>query len=74
MSRIVRTTHDDTVDLLAWRHYGDRIGATEAILAANTHLGAQPAILPPGLDIVLPTMGIANAPERFVVLWPGVPA
>ena len=74
MSRIVRTTHDDTVDLLAWRHYGDRIGATEAILAANTHLGAQPAILPPGLDIVLPARGIANAPERFVVLWPDVPA
>jgi len=74
MSRIVKTTHDDTVDLLAWRHYGERIGATEAILAANTHLGAQPAILPPGLDIVLPDIEVTNAPERFVVLWPSASA
>lgn len=69
MTRIVRTTHDDTVDLLAWRHYGERIGATEAILAANAHLGAQPALLPPGLDIVLPAMDPVRLPEQFVILW-----
>jgi len=67
MSIVVKTQQNDTVDLIAFRHYGARTGAVEAMLEANTHLGAQGAILPIGLDIVLPDLG--PVVERRLTLW-----
>lgn len=69
MSQIVKSRQNDTVDLIVYRHYGLREGAVEAVLEANQHLGAQGAVLPLGLDIVLPDL--APATERRLSLWGG---
>lgn len=62
------TRDGDTVDWIAWRHYGSKSpGATEAILAANPGL-ADAAILPPGLTITLPDLP-APAVQRVIRLW-----
>jgi len=49
-----RTIEGDTIDAIAHRHYERHSGTTEAILAANRGLAAQPMILPEGLIITLP--------------------
>lgn len=67
MSQIVKSRQNDTVDLIVFRHYGTRTGAVEAVLQANTHLASQGAVLPLGLDIVLPDL--APAAERRLNLW-----
>jgi len=67
MSRFVKTQQNDSVDLIAYRHYGVRAGSVEALLEANRHLGAQGAVLPLGLDVLLPDLGPATEPR--LSLW-----
>ena len=38
------STGGEMIDQIAWRHYGHQLGATEAVLAANPGLSAQPYI------------------------------
>jgi len=66
--RAVTTIDGETIDLLAWRVYGTRTGAVEAILDANQHLASQTSTLPVGLDIILPELTAAR--EATVALWP----
>lgn len=48
-----RTVEGDTVDLIAWRHYGDEALAT-AIFDANPGLADLGAVLPSGTLVRLP--------------------
>lgn len=62
-----RTRQGDRLDLIAWRHYGRLRGAVERILEANPRLAEQhdPAHLPGGLVIRLPSAPAARAMERI---------
>lgn len=62
-----RTAEGDTVDAIAWRHYG-RESAALAILEANPRLADHGPVLPAGLSIVLPELPEA-APEATIRLW-----
>ncbi len=70
MSRsIYRTKEGDTVDLICWRYYGstaDRI--TERVLEANLGLADEGAVLPSGVEIVLPDLTVASD-DNGVRLW-----
>lgn len=46
----------DTVDSIAWKHYGRHNGTTETIREANRGLSEYPLALPEGLIIVLPDL------------------
>jgi phage tail protein X len=48
------TIEGDTVDLIAWNHYGATRDAAEAILRANPGLAAAGTKLPQGMKITLP--------------------
>ena len=51
---IYRTQDNDTLDRIAWQHYGSMAGTVEAILNANHGLADYGAILPRGVLITLP--------------------
>lgn len=67
---IVRTHQGDTVDLLAWRHFGGTVGKVEAILEANPGLCDLGPTLPIGIEVDLPA-ALAAAPgvQDIVKLW-----
>ena len=52
--RTYRTKDKDTLDRIAWKHYGVTSGAVEVILEANRGLADFGPILPSGLLIKLP--------------------
>lgn len=54
MKDVYRTKEGETIDEIAFRHYGRHSGTTEAVLEANPGLGEQPLTLPAGLEIKLP--------------------
>lgn len=54
-----RTKEGDSVDAIAWKHYGTRRGAAEAVLDANRGLADAGALLPAGLLIDLPDLPAA---------------
>ena len=58
----------ETVDEIAFRHYGRHNGTTEAILDANRGLVAQPLALPEGLEIILPVLD-DESPIQTVKLY-----
>tara|TARA_R110000751_G_scaffold52823_1_gene114830 strand:- start:698 stop:898 length:201 start_codon:yes stop_codon:yes gene_type:complete len=51
--KTVRTQQGDTVDDIAYRHYGDTT-MVQAILEANRGLARYGIILPHGIEITLP--------------------
>ena len=57
MADTYRTNGGETVDEIAFRHYGRHQGTTEAVLEANRGLADQPLVLPEGLTITLPVLG-----------------
>lgn len=63
------TTGGEMIDQIAWGHYGHQIGTTEAVLAANPGLAAQPFFLPPGLSIGLPVMKATSETALPVKLY-----
>ncbi len=63
------TTGGEMIDQIAWRHYGHQLGATEAVLAANPGLSAQPYILPPGISIELPILAAPSGTTIPVKLY-----
>ena len=62
---VVRAQQKDTVDLLAYRHYGDT-DMVEAILEANPGLAKYGTHLPHGLQVKLPERKVT--PSRGVNL------
>ena len=53
------TIEGETIDGIAFEHYGHHRGTTELVLDANRGLAEQPLSLPDGLKIDLP-----NLPEE----------
>lgn len=68
MSLTIRSEDGDTVDLIAWRHYGSKPGSAEAILEANQNLADYGVTLPAGLEITLPDLVEADT-STTVNLW-----
>lgn len=55
MTATYLTREGDTVDAVAWRHYGTNDGrVVEAVLAENPGLAALGALLPAGTEIRMP--------------------
>lgn len=69
MSITIRAVHNDTVDLLCWRHYGRTVGVTEAVLGANPGLADYGAILPQGLIVRMPEDQTIAPQRQMVNLW-----
>ena len=68
MAETYRAIEGDTIDAIAYRHYGRHSGTTEAILEANRGLAKLPLVLPEGLVILLPDLAEAD-PVRTVKLY-----
>jgi phage tail protein X len=63
------TKADDTVDYIAWRHYGSQSSkVVSGILDANRGLAEFGPLLPPGVKITLPNMPSPKK-EEGVRLW-----
>jgi len=62
------TIEGDTVDAIAYRHYGQHSGTTELVLEANRGLAEHPLRLPANLTITLPILDTA-APIQTVKLY-----
>ncbi len=56
MADTYTTVEGDTLDAIAYRHYGRHNGTTEVLLEANRSLSRFRLDLPEGLEIVLPTL------------------
>lgn len=62
------TAGGEMIDLIAWGYYGQQIGTTEAVLAANPGLAARAQPLAPGLIIDLPVIAASSETTRPVKL------
>jgi len=65
---VYQTVDGDVLDLIVWRHYGNKPGALEHVLEANAVLRKQPALLVPGTLVTLPDYTPPAAPTT-VRLW-----
>ena len=63
------TAGGEMIDQIAWRHYGNHLGTTEAVLAANPGLAGRPYDLPPGLTIELPALAVPSDTVAPVKLY-----
>ncbi len=63
-----RTSENDMLDWIAWKHYGKQSGAVEAILEANPGLADYGDKLPAGLVIILPEIQLPET-DKIVRLW-----
>ena len=63
-----RTSENDMLDWIAWKHYGKQSGAVEAILEANHGLADHGDKLPAGLVISLPEIQLPKT-DIIVRLW-----
>ena len=63
-----RAQQGDTLDRLAWRHFGATAGVVEATLAANPGLAELGTVLPVGtvVELVQPAAPVNN---QTVSLW-----
>lgn len=68
MPALYVTKSGDMVDHVAWKHYGSRTGAVEAVLDANPGLADAGAVLPAGRTIALPDLP-AETTRRVVRIW-----
>lgn len=69
MTTIYQTRDGDTVDFVAWKYYGatdNRV--VEQVLEANPGLADRGAILPGGIEIVLPEIS-KPATQKGIRLW-----
>lgn len=62
------TREGDTVDWIAWKHYGPVTGAMEAVLDANRGLADAGPVLAAGLTIILPDLP-TPAVQQLVRIW-----
>ena len=63
-----RTSENDMLDWIAWKHYGTQDGIVEAILEANPGLADKGDKLPAGLIIILPEIQLPKT-DTIVRLW-----
>lgn len=69
MTTIYTTREGDTVDFIAWKHYGATTNrVVEQVLEANRGLADRGPILPAGIELTLPEID-APAKTRGVRLW-----
>lgn len=67
MTTIHTTEYMETIDFICWKYYGHTNGTVEAVLEANYGLAKMPALLPLGVDIILPDL--EPEPEQTIRLW-----
>lgn len=65
----VRSQQGDTVDLVAYRHYGRTADVTEAVFAANARLADLGVILPLGTVVVMPVFEERPVETSGIRLW-----
>lgn len=69
MAQQYKSREGDTVDYIAWRHYGTTEGRTvEQVLDANPGLADHGPLLPAGVTVTLPDLE-APAKVNGVRLW-----
>lgn len=69
MSTIYTCSDGETIDLVAFRHYGKTSdGVVEQVLLANPGLGDKDPVLLAGDQIIMPVIENINEPE-IVSLW-----
>jgi phage tail protein X len=69
MATTYTTKDGDVVDAVVWSYYGTRDGLiTEQVLAANKGLSSYGPILPAGVVITLPDIGVQST-SQSVKLW-----
>jgi len=68
MTALYVTRNGDMVDYVAWKHYGSRTGAVEAVLDANPGLADAGVVLPAGRTVTLPDLP-AGTTQRVVRIW-----
>lgn len=68
MATQIRTQQGETVDALCWRHYGQTMGMTEAVLKANPGLAQLGLVLPQGMLVDMPDLP-TRPPKPIVQLW-----
>ncbi|BAO20623.1 putative tail protein X [Pseudomonas phage PPpW-3] len=63
------TSHGDTADYIAWKHYGTQDGrVVEQLVAANPGLADVGPVLPAGILLTLPVIKQAVS-DKVVRLW-----
>ncbi len=65
---VYQTRQGDTVDYIAWKHYGRTQETVESIFRANPELADQGPVLPPGLLVFLPDNPEPDR-QRVIRLW-----
>ncbi|RAI01089.1 phage tail protein [Acuticoccus sediminis] len=67
----IKALQDDTIDAIAYRHYGKTAGVTELIMAANRRLNDIGPVLPIGTKVVCPPVEqkSARAQPDLIRLW-----
>jgi phage tail protein X len=73
MADVTYITRDgDVLDLVCRRHYGHTVGTVEKVLAANQGLAAHGPVMPKGVEILLPDVGVPEtktAAKETLMLW-----
>ena len=64
-----RTRQNEMLDAICYRYYGKTAEVVEHVLAANSHLADQGAILPEGLIIELPPLKLTSIRQPTLQLW-----
>lgn len=68
----VLTVQGDTVDLICWRLYGEKMRSTrivEQVLELNHGLADLGAVLPIGMLLIVPVLTTAITKKETVQLW-----
>ncbi len=64
-----RTKDGDVLDLICHKHYGRASWSIEAVYAANPGLAQKGAVLPAGLEIILPEAEDTRPASPTIRLW-----
>lgn len=60
----------DTVDMIAYRHFGYTAAVTEAILELNPGIAAMGVFVPEGTSVTLPNQTAIDTPTaKLLQLW-----
>lgn len=68
----VRAKQGDTLDLICWRVYGNKMissNIVEQVLQLNPGLADLGAVLPLGKALILPVLSETTAKQEVVQLW-----
>jgi phage tail protein X len=68
MKATIITRDNDMLDAICKRHYG-RESLVPAVLEANPHLAKLPALLPAGVEIILPEISDTPSSLPEIRIW-----